>query len=159
MIGVCEPKTENRRLKTDRRGWVVWTWGKMGALFVFTGLMLVFLSSFFYLSTSAAAEEANALARDLGGYILDAYNSQLTTNVERRLPAAVDGRDYELRFLNTDGILGIIVETEADPTSVSGGASVGIPYDSVSAGPALDSDYICITKFEGEIYIEWSRCE
>lgn len=151
------PRTR-RLITANRKGWLVWTWGKVGALIVFTALMLVLMSTFTYLLSASAAQEANALARDLGGQILDTYNSQLTMNFERRLPDKVDGRDYDLEFLNTGGILGIVVRTR-DSFAVSGGASVSIPYDDVTIGPGLDSEYLCINKFEGEIYIEWSRCE
>ncbi len=147
----------------NKRGWLVWTWGKMGSLLVFTGIMLMMLMVYSFASAGAQSDGANQVARDLKNLITDTYNSAGAMNLEHRLPDNIDGEDYSVEVLNKSGeTAGIIVRTHSGSREVVGGASLSIPMSHSSFGMLKllgeRSPYICITKYRGRIYLERSKC-
>ncbi len=147
----------------DKKGWIVWTWGKMGSLMVFMGMMAMMLTAYSFSSAGAQAQAGNQLAQTLKNLVLDTYDSTGGMSFEYELPASLDGVDYSLGILNKSGSsVGIIVKTKNGAFDVIGGTSFSVPLSDSSFGPIKkfgeELHYICITKYSGTIYITRSRC-
>ncbi len=145
------------------KGWLVWTWGKMGSLLVFMGMMLMMLTAYSFVSAGAQSDGANQVARDLKNLMTDTYNAAGTMNLEYRLPDSIDGADYSVEILNKSGdTAGIIVRTRSGSREVIGGASLSVPLSNGSFGMLKGFGeglpHICIVKHRETIYMERSKC-
>jgi hypothetical protein len=142
-----------------RKGWIVWTWGKLGSLIVFMGVMIMLLSAQSFVGSAMQADKANKLAQDLRDNILDTYNSVGGMTFEYVLPESLGGQDYIIEVLDkSENLVGIIVRSKNGVSDVSGGASFSVPLSESSFGIIEKLHYICIIKFEGKVYLERSRC-
>jgi hypothetical protein len=146
-----------------RKGWIVWTWGKMGGLMVFMGMMVMMLTIYSFVGAASQSESANQLARSLRNRILDTYNSVGDMSFEYGLPESLESEDYSIEVQDKEGnTAGIIVRTNSGPRQVSGGASLSLPMHKSSFGMLKDFNeelhYICIVRHLGEVYLERSMC-
>lgn len=156
-------KTGNQGLKTSRTGWLVWTWSKVGSLIVFTGMTLMLLTAYSFISASGQSDGANQLSRSLRNGILDTYDSTSGMSFEYELPGSMNGEAYSLEILDKSGdTAGIIVRARSGVWEVTGGSSLAVPMSDSSFGVVKSQDeelhYICIVKDRGKVYIERSRC-
>jgi hypothetical protein len=145
------------------RGWIVWTWGKMGGLLVFAGMMLMLLAAYRFIGESLQAEGANQLAQELRNLITDTYTTTDGMTLEYELPERIDGRDYSLEIKDLTGdMVGVMVETDVRSITVGGGASIALRLSNSSSrvikGRGEGVKYICMVKHNGRVYIEKSRC-
>jgi len=146
-----------------RKGWVVWTWGKMGSLIVFMAMMAMMLSAYSFVGSSSQSDSANQLAANLKNLIFDTYNSAGGMSFEYKLPKSLDGEDYSIEIFDKEGdMVGIIVRTKSGLWELVGGSSLAIPLSERSFGTmkGLNEElhYICIVKHQGMIYLERSKC-
>ncbi len=145
-----------------KKGWIVWTWGKMGGLMVFMGVMVMMLTAYSFIGSSMRASEATRLAQSIRNTALDTYNSAGAMSFEYALPQSLGGEPYSIELLDKGTIAAILVEAKSGYRDVFGAASLGVPFSEASFGmlkpmgtaPAS----LCITKHEGLLYIETSRC-
>jgi len=142
-----------------RKGWIVWTWGKMGGLLVFMGMMIMILTAYSYTTASCTSQAANQLSQELKNLILDVYDSPGGMSFEHELPPSLEGEAYSVEIVNKSGdTVGIITRTRKR----MGGSSLSVPLSKGSFGvlePGKQLHYICIVKHNGTIYIGGSRCE
>lgn len=147
----------------NKRGWLVWTWSKLGCLIVFAGMMLMLLTAYSFVSASEQSSAANQLSRNLRNLILDTYSSGSGMAFEYELPNTVNGEDYSVEILNKSGnMAGVITRARSGVWEVTGGSSFAVPLSNTSFGVlkpfGSELHYICIVKDERRIYIEGSRC-
>ncbi len=146
----------------DKRGWVVWTWGKMGSLLVFMGMMLMLLTAYSFTSSTAQADGASRVSRDIRNLILDTYNSAGGMAFEYELPGGIGGEDYSIRVVDADGTAGIITNTTSGSRAVLGGATLAVPLSAGSYGTLKgfgdDITHLCMVKHGGIVYLERSKC-
>ena len=156
-------KTRDWRLKTSRRGWIVWTWGKIGGLMIFTAMFIIMLTAYGFVGSSAQAERANELARSLKDNILDTYNSIGEMSLEQRLPKTLNSENYSVEILDKEGdMAAILVQSKSGNWQISGASSLTVPLSERSFGILKKTEqqlsHICIVKYQGKIYLERSRC-
>jgi|GEM_PF-1414572 len=158
-------KTEDPRLTLSlgRKGWIVWTWSKLGSLMVFMGIMLMLMTAYGFSASSSQAQAANQLSQTLKFLILDTYDSLGDMSFEYMLPERLAGEDYSVEVLDKEAdTAGIVTKTKSGVFEVSGGASLSVPLYNSSFG--LLRDYgeggktVCIVKHDGVIYLEHSPC-
>lgn len=147
----------------NKKGWLVWTWGKIGSLIVFMGMMLMLLTAYSFVSASEQSDAANQLSRSLRNLLLDTYNSASGMSFEYELPKRLNGDDYSLEILNKSGdMVGIITRVKGGVWEMMGGSSTAVPLSNASFGVLKEFDdelsYICIVKDDKKIYIERSQC-
>jgi len=147
----------------NRRGWLVWTWSKLGNLIIFTGMMLMLLTAYGFVSASEQADAANQLSRSLRNLILDTYDSSSDMVFEYDLPRSINGEDYSVEILDKGGhMVGIITRTKSGILDVVGGSSFATPLSNNSFGILKQSNsdlhYICIVKDDGKVYLVGSGC-
>lgn len=146
-----------------RRGWIVWTWGKLGSLLVFMGMMVMMLTTHSFAGAASQAESANGLAFALKNLMTDTYNSVGGMSFECELPPSIEGEDYSIEVLDKPGgMAGVIVRTRSGVMEVAGGSSLALPLSGGSFGVLKDWGQalprICIVKHKGEIFLEGSGC-
>jgi len=146
-----------------RKGWIIWTWGKMGSLMVFTGMMIMMLTAYAFVGNTSQSNAANQLSADLRNSILDTYNSVGGMSFEFNLPKSLNGQDYSIEILDKKGnTVAILIRTKSGSREVLGGASFAAPLSDMSFGMLKEFDqelhYICIVKYQNEIYLEKSEC-
>lgn len=154
--------TMNRGL--TKRGWIVWTWGKMGSLLVFMGMMLMMFTAYGFAGGSAQADSANQLSQSLKNLILDTYDSASGMSFEYALPKNLDGENYSIEILNKSGdTVGITTKTRRGSSDVFGATSLSVPLSKRSFGVikgfGQELPYACIVKYKGVVYVERSKCE
>lgn len=156
-------KAKQSKLLKNRRGWVVWAWGKLGGMMVFMAMMVMFLAAYAYASAATDASGANKLSAALRDVLSDAYNSVGGMSFSYELPGRIGGIDYSLELLNKSGdAVGIIVRSKSGLFEILGGSSLSAPLSEASFGELKSYGggpvFICITKSGGRIVIERSEC-
>lgn len=140
----------------------MWTWGKMGSLLVFMGVMLMMLTAYTFVSASAQSDGANQVSRTLKNLVLDTYNSVGEMSLEYKMPENIDGQPYSVEVLDKGNTIGIITRTSSGPMDLIGGSSLEVPLSNLSFGTLKGFHdrlhYICIVKHNGKVYLERSRC-
>lgn len=158
----CGKKAQNRRLRTSKRGWVVWAWSKAGMLLIFMGMMLAMLAAYAYAGAAEQARAASQVSSGLRGVILDVYDSSGGMSFDYELPSSVNGEAYSIELLDKPGeMAGIITRTKSGAIDVSGGASLAARLAKSSFGVIKGPDgpqSLCVTKYRGVVYVESSKC-
>ena len=147
----------------NKRGWVVWAWGKLGGMMVFMAMMLMFLAAYSFASATTDASGANKLSASLRDLLSDTYNSVGGMSFSYELPSSISGLDYSLEIINKSGdAVGIIVRSKSGVFEIIGGSSLSAPLSDASFGELKSygsgPTWICIAKSDGRLIIEKSEC-
>jgi len=147
----------------DKRGWVVWTWSKLGAMLVFFAVMLMLLSSYSLLTSTVHGVSSNQVARDFRNAMSDTYNAPGGMTCDYELPETIEGRNYSIELTNKTGdSIGILVRTEKNGVPIVGGASAALPLAAGSFGILKETSEnlpnVCIIKKRGRLSVEKSEC-
>ncbi len=147
----------------NKRGWVAWAWGKLGGTIVFMAMMLMFLAAYSYASATTDASGANKLSASIRDLLSDTYNSVGGMSFSYELPGQIGGIDYSLEIINkSGGTIGIIARSKSGAFEITGGASLSAPLSEASFGELKSYGsgliWICITKSDGKLIVEKSKC-
>ena len=143
-----------------KKGWIVWTWSRAGALMVSMVLMIVFLSSVGFVTTSLSSVSANMITRDFRNLILDVDGAFSGMTMEYSFPAFLEGREYLVEVMRSGEYIGIVAHYTHNP-SIKGAASFSGKLTNSSYGvmnKAGEESHICIVSLEGGVTLQRSKC-
>jgi hypothetical protein len=143
-----------------KKAWIVWSWSRAGALMVFMVLMIVFLSSVGFVTTSLSSVTANMLTRDFRNLILDVDGAFPGMTLEYSFPAFLEGREYLVEVMKSGEYNGIVAHFTHNP-SLRGAASFSGKLTNSSYGvmnTAGEESYMCIVSLQDGVALQRSKC-
>jgi len=113
-------------MKACCRGWVVWSFSRLGVMLVVLALMLLLFMVYRYVSCINASDSANQAAGDLTSEIVRVYAAPIGMQATYKMPQNISGKDYEASIIDGLGVIIRVPDTRCG--EASGGAVLNVPF-------------------------------
>lgn len=107
----------------NKKGWITWTFGRIGTMIAVTTLILLTFMVYQNLNCINASDSANKVSGDLAKAMVNAYSGPVGVEYSLKLPSKVDNHPYSLTLINGNGKKGITIEVYGTRCGTSKGGT------------------------------------